>query len=81
MWASMTKGQLSLLVFQSLEAYWPGVLSLVGDVTNGLKSLHNYHQVWKQYGFTPEFYNIPQVGSVSTVFMYLFLRYHLFDCN
>lgn len=25
-----------------------------------MKSLHNYHQVWKQYGFTPEFFNIPQ---------------------
>ena len=22
-------------------------------------SLHNYFQVWKQFGFTPEFYNIP----------------------
>ncbi|KAK6630642.1 ER degradation-enhancing alpha-mannosidase-like protein 2 [Polyplax serrata] len=60
MWASMSKGQLSLLVFQSLEAFWPGVLSLIGDVTEGMKSIHNYHQVWKQYGFTPEFYNIPQ---------------------
>lgn len=26
--------------------------------------MHNYHQVWKQYGFTPEFYNIPQ-GQVG----------------
>ena len=25
-----------------------------------MKTLHNYHQVWKQYGFTPEFYNIPK---------------------
>lgn len=25
-----------------------------------MKSIHNYHQVWKQYGFTPEFFNIPQ---------------------
>lgn len=27
--------------------------------------MHNYHQVWKQYGFTPEFYNIAQ-GQVGT---------------
>jgi mannosidase alpha-like ER degradation enhancer 2 len=30
LWVSMHKGQVTLPVFQSLEAYWPGVLSLVG---------------------------------------------------
>lgn len=28
-----------------------------------MKTLHNYHQVWLQYGFTPEFYNIPQTEA------------------
>ncbi|XP_054268962.1 ER degradation-enhancing alpha-mannosidase-like protein 2 [Macrosteles quadrilineatus] len=65
LWVSMHKGQVTLPVFQSLEAYWPGVLSLIGDISGGMKSLHNYHQVWKQYGFTPEFYNIAQ-GQVGT---------------
>ncbi|KAJ9583592.1 hypothetical protein L9F63_022065, partial [Diploptera punctata] len=60
LWVSMSKGQVTLPVFQSLEAYWPGVLSLIGDTNKAIKSLHNYHQVWKQYGFTPEYYNIPQ---------------------
>jgi mannosidase alpha-like ER degradation enhancer 2 len=23
-------------------------------------AIHNFHQVWKQYGFTPEYYNIPK---------------------
>lgn len=64
LWVSMSKGVVTLPVFQSLEAYWPGVLSLIGDIDTGMKSLHNYHQVWKQYGFTPEFYNIPQ-GEVG----------------
>ena len=30
-----------------------------------MKTLHNYHQVWKQYGFTPEFYNIPKGEAQS----------------
>lgn len=30
LWVSMTKGQVTIPVFQSLEAFWPGVLSLVG---------------------------------------------------
>ncbi|KAF7385526.1 hypothetical protein HZH68_013956 [Vespula germanica] len=60
LWVSMTKGQVTLPMFQSLDAYWPGVLSLFGEIEDAMKSLHNYHRVWKQFGFTPEFYNIPQ---------------------
>lgn len=65
LWVSMTKGQVTLPVFQSLDAYWPGVLSLFGEIGDAMKSLHNYHKVWKQFGFTPEFYNIPQ-GEAGT---------------
>lgn len=60
MWVNMDKGSVTQPLFQSLEAYWPGLLSMVGDVDGAMKSLLNYHQVWKQYGFTPEFYNIPK---------------------
>ncbi|ELT91019.1 hypothetical protein CAPTEDRAFT_223759 [Capitella teleta] len=64
MWAQMKKGTVTLPVFQSLEAYWPGLLSLIGEIEKGMRSIHNYHQVWKQYGFTPEFYNIAK-GEVQ----------------
>lgn len=64
-WVSMQKGLITLPLFQSLEAYWPGVLSHIGNVNESIKSIHNYHQVWKRYGFTPEFYNIIQ-QEVST---------------
>lgn len=85
LWVSMTKGQVTLPVFQSLESYWPGVLSLIGnnhknivftkvffnscyfkgETSSAMRTLHNYHQVWLQYGFTPEFYNIPQTEAGS----------------
>ena len=61
----MKQGTVTLPVFQSLEAFWPGLLSLVGDNAKGLKSVHNYHQIWKQYGFLPEFYNVAQGGSAN----------------
>jgi len=63
-WVAMKNGQVTLPIFQSLEAFWPGMLSLTGDIEPALKSLHNYHQVWKQFGFTPEFYNVAQ-GAAS----------------
>ena len=62
-WASMSKGQLTLPVFQSLQAFWPGLLSLLGDISSAMKSLHNMHNIWKQYGFLPEFYNIPNAEA------------------
>ncbi|KAK2181936.1 hypothetical protein NP493_376g04020 [Ridgeia piscesae] len=58
MWVHMAKGSVTMPVFQSLDAYWPGLQSLLGDTEKAMKTLHNYHQVWRQFGFTPEFYNI-----------------------
>lgn len=57
-WVSMSSGQVTMPVFQSLEAFWPGLLTLTGDLDGARKSLYNYHQVWRQYGFTPEFYDV-----------------------
>lgn len=62
-WVGMNKGQVTLPVFQSLEAYWPGVLSLLGEIDPAMRTLHNYHSVWKQYGFLPEFYNFPNAEA------------------
>ncbi|XP_053384353.1 ER degradation-enhancing alpha-mannosidase-like protein 2 isoform X2 [Mercenaria mercenaria] len=58
MWAHMTKGSISLPIFTSLDCYWPGVQAMLGQVDKAMKSLHNFHQVWKQFGGLPEFYNI-----------------------
>ena len=32
LWGTMNKGHITMAVFQSLEAYWPGVLSLIGKL-------------------------------------------------
>jgi mannosidase alpha-like ER degradation enhancer 2 len=93
-WVSMTSGTPTMPIFQSLEAFWPGLLvgyyletiihlifnqfsfnfysitnffihlstssqTLIGELDQAKKSLYNYHQVWKQFGFVPEFYDIP----------------------
>ena len=63
-WVSMTKGHVTMPIFQSLESYWPGVLSLIGDTNNAVNSLYNYHTVWKRFGFLPESYDVLQ-GQVQ----------------
>ncbi|XP_061181375.1 ER degradation-enhancing alpha-mannosidase-like protein 2 [Saccostrea echinata] len=60
MWAHMTKGGITLPMFTSLDAYWPGIQSLLGDIDSAMKTIHNFHQVWRQFGFLPEYYNIPK---------------------
>ncbi|XP_038213452.1 ER degradation-enhancing alpha-mannosidase-like protein 2 [Zerene cesonia] len=64
-WATMLRGHVTLPVFQSLESYWPGLLSLIGESDTAMRIIHNYHGVWKQYGFTPEVYNLG-TGEAST---------------
>lgn len=61
----MNKGQMTLPVFQSLQAFWPGLLSLVGDINPAMKILYNMHTVWKQYGFLAEMYNIPNAEPTN----------------
>ena len=41
----MTQGSVSMPVFQSLEAFWPGTLSLLGENEKAMKTMHNYYQV------------------------------------
>lgn len=57
-WTHMETGKISLPIFQSLDAYWPGVEVLIGKIGEASKTFHNYYQVWKQYGGTPEFYQL-----------------------
>ncbi|VIO97592.1 Glycosyl hydrolase family 47 protein [Brugia malayi] len=64
-WVSMTSGQLSMPIFQSLESFWPGVLALTGDVDDAQRIIYQYSQVIRQYGFPPEFFNLPKQEAVS----------------
>ncbi|VDN24747.1 unnamed protein product [Dibothriocephalus latus] len=62
---SMKQGSVTSPLFQSLEAFWPGVLALAGDIEEAKESLLQYHQVWKKYGFLPEMYDINSGRPVS----------------
>ncbi|EDW65205.1 ER degradation-enhancing alpha-mannosidase-like protein 2 [Drosophila virilis] len=63
-WVGMNKGHVTLPVFQSLESFWPGILSIVGDTEPAMRTMTRYISVWKKYGFLPEFFNIP-AGEAS----------------
>ncbi|CAH8513272.1 unnamed protein product [Schistosoma turkestanicum] len=52
------KGGVTVAVFQSLEAFWPGLLALTGDIEGARRHLIAYHEIWRKYGFLPEFYSL-----------------------
>lgn len=65
LWVQMHKGTVSMPVFQSLEAFWPGLQSLIGDLESAVRTFQNYYSVWRQFGGLPEFYSIPQGFTVD----------------
>ena len=57
-WSNMEKGQKTLPLFSSLEAFYPGLLTLTGDLDQAIMLIHSYHKIWRKFGGLPEFYNI-----------------------
>ncbi|GAB2245362.1 hypothetical protein Droror1_Dr00000855 [Drosera rotundifolia] len=45
-------------LFNSLQAFWPGLQVLAGDVDPAIRTHDAFFSVWKRYGFTPEGFNL-----------------------
>ncbi|KAK1310115.1 putative alpha-mannosidase I MNS4 [Acorus calamus] len=45
-------------LFNSLQAFWPGLQVLAGDIDPAIGTHAAFFSVWKRYGFTPEGFNL-----------------------
>uniref|UniRef100_A0A7N0TKH9 alpha-1,2-Mannosidase n=1 Tax=Kalanchoe fedtschenkoi TaxID=63787 RepID=A0A7N0TKH9_KALFE len=45
-------------LFNSLQAFWPGLQVLAGDLDPAIRTHSAFFSVWKRYGFTPEGFNL-----------------------
>lgn len=45
-------------LFNSLQAFWPGLQVLAGDIDPAVRTHAAFFGVWKKYGFTPEGFNL-----------------------
>ncbi|KAG6727127.1 hypothetical protein I3842_02G115500 [Carya illinoinensis] len=45
-------------LFNSLQAFWPGLQVLAGDIDPAVQTHTAFFSVWKRYGFTPEGFNL-----------------------
>ncbi|XP_045790083.1 alpha-mannosidase I MNS4 [Trifolium pratense] len=45
-------------LFNSLQAFWPGLQVLAGDINPAIRTHAAFLSVWRRYGFTPEGFNL-----------------------
>ncbi|CAN0887163.1 Alpha-mannosidase I MNS4 [Linum grandiflorum] len=45
-------------LFNSLQAFWPGLQVLAGDINPAIRTHDAFFSVWRRYGFTPEGFNL-----------------------
>ncbi|KAL1294633.1 hypothetical protein AAHE18_19G153000 [Arachis hypogaea] len=45
-------------LFNSLQAFWPGLQVLAGDIDPAIRTHAAFLSVWRRYGFTPEGFNL-----------------------
>ena len=51
---NMFSGKVSWPVFSSLQAFWPGMQVLVGDVNAAGEAAQGFAKLWRMWGFVPE---------------------------
>ncbi|PAV79240.1 hypothetical protein WR25_09242 [Diploscapter pachys] len=64
-WVNMHKASTTMPVYQSLEAFWPGLLTMVGDVEDAARIMLQYSHVIRQFGFPPEFFNVQNLETID----------------
>lgn len=60
----MNTGAIIWPIFNSLQAFYPGIMALHGQIKEAKETLSSFHSVWRKYGFVPEGFNI-QSGTVQ----------------
>lgn len=58
LWVNKDSGKFTFPYFEALDAYWPGLLSLVGELRQAQDTNLNHYMVWKTLGGLPEILDI-----------------------
>ena len=62
----MRSGSVMFPYYRSLQSFWPGLLTLWGDLDEAKPLFDKFFSIWKRYGFLPEALNLltdePQAG-------------------
>jgi len=61
----MDNGGIMFPYFRSLQSFWPGLLTLYGDVGSAEKTFAVFYRVWKELGFVPEALDVRDMKPVE----------------
>ncbi len=64
--ANMNTGKFSHLQFNSLQAFWPGLQVMYGDIHNASLTQARFFSLWRKYGGLPERYLLSSRDVHST---------------
>ena len=59
-WANMKTGSTTSVIAQSLDGFFPGMKTLLGEVEPAMRTHLNYYDTWREFNAWPEFYAINQ---------------------
>jgi len=59
-WANMKSGTTTSAIAQSLDCFFPGMKTLLGEVEPAMRTHLNYYDTWRRFNAWPEFYAIGQ---------------------
>ena len=55
---NMKKVSIASATFESLQAFWPGLQVMLGDIERASDTMHAFQSLWHQFGFVPELYDL-----------------------
>jgi predicted alpha-1,2-mannosidase len=64
--ADMFSGERTATRFGALDAFWPGVLALSGDLGRGERLMESVHRMWTTFDVEPEQMDYSTMEAVST---------------
>jgi mannosidase alpha-like ER degradation enhancer 2 len=62
--AHVDNGMITWPLYNSLQGFWPGLLTIVGHIKEAAETQRAFHSVWRQFGAVPEGYHVFQ-GAVQ----------------
>ena len=64
-WANMKTGTTTSSIAQSLDCFWPGMKTLLGEIEPAMRTHLNYYETWRHFNGWPEFYSIGQKSPIQ----------------
>ena len=78
---NMHGGGVMFPYYRSLQSFWPGLLTLWGDLQEARPLFDKFYSIWRKYSFLPEAYNLQTQQPQPVLCIYLAANEYLHPCG